>query len=258
MGLRRLRYVVLIAFLCVDLAVVSVSAYSPHHPSFVHARLQADAGDIPGALITARSIRDHWWRALTLIHIADLQTTTGDPAGAARSLTEARAAALSIGEGPWRDRTLSDIARAQVTAGDIPGALTTVRSIRIVDSRAEILGSIATAQTQAGDISGALITARSIGNDASRARALVSIAEAQEKAGDLGGAARSTIDALIAARGIAEANDRGRVLSRIAIVRAKFGDIPGALAVAWRIRDDEHRTRALAGIAEAQEKADDP
>ena len=235
------------------------------------ARVQAKAGDIAGALSTARSIGEDRPRAWALNAVAKVQAKVGDIAGA---LSTAR----SIGEGRPRAWALNAVAEAQARAGDSHGAarsiaeaLSTARSISDTVDRVFSLHHIAEAQAKAGDSHGAarsiaeaLSTARSIGEDWQRARALNAVAEAQARAGDSHGAARSIAEALSTTRSIGEDWQRAIALSDIAGVQARAGDSHGAarsiaeaLSTARSIASAAFRTSALGAIAKAQAKAGD-
>ena len=125
------------------------------------AEAQAAAGDIEGALASARSIEESVYvRAQALIAIAGAQAAAGDIEGALAS-------ARSI-----EDLEPTELERHYQSAHEIKDALAT--------QRAEALRTIAEAQAAAGDIEGALASARSIEESVySRAEVLIAIAKAQ-------------------------------------------------------------------------------
>ena len=205
---------------------------------------QAQAGDIAGALRTAGRNDDASWRAGALRRIAKAQAQAEDIAGALRT-------AGRIDEAYSRAGALGDIAEAQTQAGARVTFADAVQAAGRVDDtfwRGLALRGVAEAQARAGDIAGALRTAGRI-DDVSRGFALGGIAEAQAQAGDIVGALR------MAGR-IDDASSRDGALDSIAEAQARAGDIAGALRTAGRI-DDVSRGFALGGIAEAQAQAGD-
>ena len=216
---------------------------------------QAQAGDIAGALRTAGRIDEAYSRAGALGDIAEAQTQ----AGARVTFADAVQAAGRVDDTFWRGLALRGVAEAQARAGDIAGALRTAGRIDDV-SRGFALGGIAEAQAQAGDIVGALRMAGRIDDASSRDGALDSIAEAQARAGDIAGALRTA--------GRIDDVSRGFALGGIAEAQARAGDIAGALRTVGRIDDalrglalggfaDGLRGLALGGIAKAQAQAGD-
>ena len=215
MGLQTLATVILSAALCADWAVFPVSATTIFPDTVARARMQVEAGDIHGALTTARSMDTLWWRARTLLHISKAQSQSDDSHAAAEVIAEALAAARGIAYDKERDWILGQIVFQKADWGDIHDALDIARGIGGEFERGSALGVIAEAQANAGDISGALNTAGTIAGHMSPAWALVDIAKAQAKTGDPDGAARSIAEATVAARRIADASDRGRELGAL-------------------------------------------
>ena len=142
------------------------------------AEVQAKAGDIQGALATARGVESEYLRASVFADIAEAQAKAGD-------IQSALATARGVESESSRARAFADIAEAQAKAGDARGAAQSLsdaraaaRGVEPESSRARVFADIAAAQAKAGDIQGALATARGVESESSRARAFADIAEA--------------------------------------------------------------------------------
>ena len=208
------------------------------------APVQAEAGDIGGALSTAQSVTDSRTRDDILHSISSVQAGAGDIDGAL-STTQ------SIADSRTRDRALHGIASVQASAGDVAGAFATVRSIDSSFYRAHAKLSIAAAQAETGDIHGAFTTTRSIEQPIPHAGALRVIASAQAETGDVE-------DAFSTVRSINLADARANALSEIATVQAAAGDtassrdsFAAALSVASSISSPDSRAGVLHAIAVA-------
>ena len=196
---------------------------------------QAEAGDVDGALATARSIDSAEARARSLCAV---RTKAGNFDGAL-------AAARDIGNEWRRSNALLDIALARTKTGDIDGASAVARGIDDERCRSDALCDIALAQAEAGDIGGALATARSIDSEETRAWALCA---AQAEAGNLD-------NALDAAQDIDDELDLFDALGHIALAQWRAGNMGDALATARGIGDEFYRDLALRDISSAQTKA---
>ena len=170
--------------------------------------------------------------------IAATQMEAGDLRGAL-------ATARNIEAPGNRDSALIAIAGAKARAGDLEGALATARSVGDVWRRSSTLEDIATWQAGAGDLEGALATAGGIADWGCRARALGRIAGALARSGDAAGAAESITDAVSAARKILHVPDRLRTFARIAGATAEAGDIDEALAMVRDFEGAHIRAYAL-------------
>lgn len=256
----------------------------------VIAGLQAEAGEVFGAVRTIRGIDVPSWRvgeifpatetrASWLAKLAKAQADSGDTAGAKASFaiavedTEAiRDADLGKLRDIVRNGALRDIAKYQAEAGFVTEARRTAHKIEDANRRASALGDIAAAQARVGDIAGAIETARGIEEDGSRRHAFGEIAVAQAEAGDIAGARLSAggayyplariIETQIAsgdfsgaresARGIEDSRLRNARLVDIAGAEARAGHLARAIAAAREIEDAFSRARAFAEIAQAQ------
>ena len=194
------------------------------------ARVQADVGDLAGALATAARISDDYTKMQTYPYIARAQARAGDIAGAKMT------AALPVFEQFFLSDIHADIARAEARAGDIAGARET----------------IALAKERAARIS----------DHYDKSMAYSGIAEEQAKAGDIAGARQSITLAEEAAARISERYASLTLLNRyfaysaIAVAQAQAGDIHGAKVTLVSVRFD-FTPEAYGAIAEAQVRAGD-
>ena len=216
---------------------------------------QVRAGDVEGALATARSIEGSpSLQVEVLVDVAGLGASArveevGDVEGAKEILHLALAATRRIEDADRRSELLfdlglsiEDIATAQAEAGDIESALFWIRFLDEIGDdgylRSRALATIATTQARAGDVEGALATARSIeGPPSLQVEVLVDVAglgaSARVNAGDIEGA-RETLDlALAATRRIEDTDPRafislGQPIEDIATAQAEAGDVESA------------------------------
>ena len=223
---------------------------------------QAGAGDIPGALATARRLEQDMERVRARGKVTNPEEIGVFGPGGFAVLH--RATALGM------------IAKAQLEAGDLRGGAATTQ--RIDDYRvwaqgfsdievAGVLASIAEAQAKAGDdssaertFSHALAVATGIDDEEtwhSRACALAVVAASQARIGNHEEARQSFSDALTAAHEFQEEKDRDRVLECIAIEQAKSGEVQAAWATVGKVHYGNYLARAVGGIAEAQREAGD-
>ena len=86
-------------------------------------RAQAEAGDVVGALVTARSIPDDGVRELALANVVAVQAEAGDESGALVTAGE-------IEDSYFRAQAMSDIGIARAKRGDFVGAWVAVWKIR--------------------------------------------------------------------------------------------------------------------------------
>lgn len=174
------------------------------------AHLQARAGDIPGALATARSIpalrradfpgpSDGFYDAVkpvALAMIASVQAAAGNRAGASTTLGEAEAIARPITADDQKLIAMGVIAmqRAELGQADavraIVGRCRTLAIAQAEPRRSRVLLMLAAARIKAGDEPGALELIDAIRDypGLEKARGLTTVAEHREKAGDMRGA----------------------------------------------------------------------
>ena len=166
-------------------------------------RMQAELGDVKGALVTARSIPAGNARGRSLAVVADVQSVAGDLAGALRT-------AESIEHTYFRIQAMYSIGVARAGKGDIAGAWDAVGEIvgiwdRARDGKAgsrdvtifqaDTVGAIVDAHLTAGRFGDALEATEGMSDDFAFVEARAAIANAQIAAGRLN-AARVTADAM--------------------------------------------------------------
>ena len=231
-------------------------------------RSQAEAGDIAGALKSARQISDVSTRALALVEIArseaaeedekwakvtlsealrtvermetgyprflalttiaEMQAAAGNRPNAATTLAAALRVAEKMDDGTSLALALSQISRSQAKSGDIVGALKTIKKIDDERWVASALSGVAQARASAGDITGALQTAKQVNNEFSLASTLSDIGRAQAETGDIIGAKNTFAEALRAAVQADTAYSRVVALTTVARSQAAAKDIIGA------------------------------
>ena len=223
---------------------------------------QAGAGDIPGALATARRLEQDMDRVRARGKVTNPEEI--GVLGAGGFAAAHRAEALGM------------IAKAQLEAGDIRGGAATAQRIDhyrvwaqgFSDLRvAWVLASIAETQAKAGDessaertISHALAVATGIDDKetwSSRACALAVVAASQVRIGSHEESRQSFSDALTAAHEFQDEADRDRALECIAIEQAKSGELEAAWSTEGKIHYGNYAARAIGGIAEAQRETGD-
>jgi tetratricopeptide (TPR) repeat protein len=245
------------------------------------AEAQAQAGDIGRALKTADLIRSDETQVSAQIAIARVQLTSGDLAGAKKTLASAQeSSVLSKRDEFSKSHEQQAIAYAQVEAGDIDGAKNTLTSAQkqadlftdqSLKSGAQL--AIAKAQLNAGDIAEAEKTLASAiktayliqqymaktGGWLAITTAQLAFAEAQIRSGDIAGARKTLASALKTADLIEDSFTYPGVASRetqeqlkIAKAQAMCGDIVGAQETADLIQDANYKRWAQSAIAEAK------
>ena len=210
-------------------------------------RIQAETGDVEGALATAEPIGVSEERARALADIARVQAGTGDAAGA---LDTARRV-----EDPYFGMVaMHYIGTALAEAGDILAAWNAVRAIGDIWRRdkegrtgsrdrtilqEDTVGAIVAAHIAAGEIKAALDAAEDMTDALAFVEAHAAIARAQTAAGELD-AARASADKVCAAHP-RYADRCVELLAVLAVARAEAG----------------HDERAKAGLSMAQAVAED-
>jgi RNA polymerase sigma factor (sigma-70 family) len=249
--------------------VLGLSGACEYQRSGVHqqvAAAMARAGDIPGALATARAIDQAGLGPLdrptvtippALAVIATEQAKAGDRGAAGATLREAIELVRKLPEGDGPAGLFRQVAEAAAAVGDLDLAREAVAAIDNETDKAPALVAIARAQAKSGDKAAALETLREAGTSVGgiRARrffsnddparnkedALRQIATAQAEAGDVAGA-------LLMADAVGDEGARAELLGEVARIQARAG--AAALAWASRLRSPEARASALAGVAE--------
>lgn len=205
--------------------------------------IQADSGDFPAALQSAKSIGDEHQTVLILKHIATVQIEKGDIAGA-------RSTAAAIRDDYHKAVVFGHLAENQAKHGDIREALTTADVIKNPTYRDQALQGIVTAQTTAGRFSDALKTVSAIRDPKEKAWALQVIGVGQAEGGKIQDAETTiaTIEDPVA---------HARILAAFALSKAKSGDIEAAREIASKISSPTLKDWAIQLIAIAQAKRGD-
>ena len=217
-------------------------------PELVQA--QAEAGDVAGALATARTLpgdESTGKRVQALAHVAAVQAATGDEPGAL-------ATAGAIGSQHYRMGAMRHIGAARAERGDVAGAWAAVREIQdeiwhnprlrddtdgrgVTLAQAAIIGAIAHAHVARGELeeASAAIRAEEMEDDFTYLEVRAAVAKARVAAGPLD-AARGWVDALCE---VAEPDAYGRCAEALA-------DLAAALSAAGRA--DASREVALRAL----------
>jgi len=174
------------------------------------------AGDIDGALATARMIEDPWLHLIALAQIAQPLIAAGEHAALQAPIREALTTVKSLTDGgyPRAGGVLFVVAQVQLVAGDIAGARATARMPEAAPFQALTLPLIAWVQAKTGDRAGAEATLREV----------------------------PTSPELTSP-------DKDAGLRFVALVQSSMGDVQAALATAERIEDPGKRVEALVDIA---------
>ncbi len=227
------------------------------------AAIQAQSGDVQGALSTAASIKGPATRAHALARIVDARLRADDPAGSdellQRALTLARsakpgvtkaivlceiAAALILADNkpearaaleaafasassgrrmPQESAIFETIARTQARAGDMARALTTTE--RAAESvRSLLVHDILAAQAEAGDAAQATTTARSFRDPQLRIAGLIGIVGAQTASGNVVDANETLRLIIDAARTLPDTDFRAHSLGAVAAAQVRLGN----------------------------------
>jgi len=163
------------------------------------ARERADAGDITGAIKTVNGIVYEYFKATSLMGIANAQATAGERDQARASFRQAIATANEIKiHDALRERAgsfyfnasecLRTIAFVQAKAGFAAEAVETAETIADPKWKNGALAQIAMAMAKRGDIKPAVQLLDKIDDESARAQALEDVAEGQAAAGDIEGA----------------------------------------------------------------------
>ena len=252
------------------------------------ARIQAEAGDVQGALETATQISSNQAKGDALASIRKVQEQAGDREGEFRTRKLALEDDLSSWNRGRRNKAVVALAIALAEKGDIQGALDTVTDIRPhpmstdllsfeKQDQADALIDIAYTQAKNGDSTGALKTARSIESlqlpadhlhaiprtlNGKLQTAFRMIATAQVSAGDVEGA-KQTVSLIHGYKPDGVYGERGDntnialALEEIVKGQADAGDVEGALHTVNTISIEGIRDNSVDAIVTAQLKAGD-
>jgi tetratricopeptide (TPR) repeat protein len=217
------------------------------------ATLQANLGDVAGALRTVDRIQDGDEREGSLRDIVTEVARNGN-------IRYAMELAASIKSRFNNAFALQRIAEAQADDGDFEGALATVGSIsRSGSSKTEALGWIADKMVDRQDramaqpvLKQAAQAASQISDAPERARYLGGIARRQAEANDRQGAVDSIRQALHAIDEVSDMEERNGPFLSLAEAQAQVGDVEGALKSTAAMSSDFYQDRAYFQIAKSQ------
>ena len=210
---------------------------------------QAKAGDIEGAIETARGIGSALFYASALREIAIAQARAGHISEAIETIRriddpddqmEALKHFSAVQSGP----------AAAIASHTLNAALEAIEEIRDEKNLSEEAWRSVMELAEAGDFTTAVQGAREIGDPSWRSWALQEIATGQANARDFPAALNS-------AGGISKTLYRSWAYRDIAIAQAEAGQIDAALDTAQRIEDPEDSEQALAAIDEQKEQRGD-
>jgi tetratricopeptide (TPR) repeat protein len=210
------------------------------------------------ALEMATKVEDATLRAAALDDVAEVQAEMGDLAGA-------MATAMRMPERARRPMRLRWIARDLARSGQFPLALRAANSLPETAGDAQLrafaLADIALAQAGARQFAQSLATAATIEQADIGAGTLADIAAEQEKAGGAPAAARTFSAALEMARGLAGPRERASALARVAERLTVTDEGAGrqafarALAAAGGVEEPSFRMAVLVEIGQGQARA---
>ncbi len=207
---------------------------------------QAQAGDIEGAIETARGIGSSLFHASALREIAIAQAGAGQISEAVETIRriddpDDRMVALkhfsAVQRGP----------AAAIASHTLNAALEAIEEIRDEKSVSEQAWKNVMSLAGAGDFTTAVQAAREIGDPSWRSWALQEIATGQAGAGDFPAALHS-------AGGIGKPLYRSWAYRDIAVAQAEAGQIDAAMDTARRVEDTEDKEQAFAAIEKQKEQ----
>jgi hypothetical protein len=228
------------------------------------AGIQAQSGDVRGALATSNAIKDGTSKAYALTRIASARADTVDdaavrelldralitarrakPTGAtpavlceiahgyvlrgelpqARSaLDQAYAIATSKRGRRYSAPTMERIARLRARTGDVADALTIAAGVHDSSARALLVHDILAVQAENDDVAGAIRTAATLGDARLQVAALFGIVGVQMTSGDVQGARTSLKRVLELARDTSDPGFRSHSLGAVAAAQVELGD----------------------------------
>jgi tetratricopeptide (TPR) repeat protein len=162
------------------------------------AAIQAQSGDVHGALATSAVIKDGTSKAYALTRIASVRTDTPDDAAVPDLLNRAWTAARRAKPSTATAAVLCEIAEAFVVRGDtsqaraaLDQALSIATGKRAVRTSSATIEKLARVRARTGDIAGALLVAERVADGSSRALLIHDVLAAQAETGDVDGAIKS-------------------------------------------------------------------
>jgi tetratricopeptide (TPR) repeat protein len=176
------------------------------------------------AFALSRTARTGETKVIVLCEIAETYLLLSDPAAAVTALDAAFSSAKTIGQA-HRDSTLLEIiARTQARAGALSKALETAEHVPSGSARALVVHDILAARAEAGGAAEAIAIARSFGDPQLRIAGLFGIVGAQTAGGDSAGANQTLELILDAARSAEDPDYRAHSLGAVAAAEVRLGD----------------------------------
>ena len=246
-------------FILVRLAALSLETPAEQGEALaglVHAELAR--GDLKEAERELERIQDGYWRAVTLIKLADYQRGKDRRKLALAALGAATAAATKAKDNPESKNLFREISVRRNAMGDGIGAVATAKRIpdkrQMIDALLEIgrpdLEDPSSKGNKAALVEASRQTLTIRDNETEVARLLLIIGEAQTRLGDAKQADKTLAEAR---RMILEKEFTGReqALAELAAAETQAGDQTRAMILVRSIADPERRVRALGSGARA-------
>lgn len=208
------------------------------------AAVEAEAGDLDGALTTIKALRDHD-RPNALAQVAAALARRGDPrVGQVVGM-------LGDADPTGRSLALGAIARAQAGAGRYAEALATLEKAGDEQVRVEFCAEVAEIQARAGDAKAAHATIASLPAEPQRDLAYTRVVLAELDRDEI-------VEAKLMAAKVAGATHRAQLLRAIAAAEARAGRFDDARRTADSIPEGERERReAFHILAQALARAGD-
>jgi hypothetical protein len=210
----------------------------------------AQRGDIDVVTEVAQALDDGFYRAMTLVRLADLQVKVGQPALAEQTFERIRRLAGELGGERDRDLELMSLTPSQAHSGDVAGASQTIAHMKRESLRRQALGLIAGALASRGNLAGARDVAAAIPEGPSRDNARWLVVIAQTEDGNLAGAREL-------AGAMTDERLKSKSLVAIAVAQVKEGDFRGAQETVGTIPSEVHRRSAFMTVARVQTRRGD-
>ena len=236
-------------------------------------KLQAEIGDLAGALSTAKQVPDEVDRVRAMVEasIGHIESTDGlASAAVVKALTDAYTEVIKIdGRQSEVGQTLIDIGRAQANAKDDVGAResgvpfapafnfarTSLLSAEFKE-RDDTLAALAAAQVLSGDRVQAMNIVRAIEDEARGSMALASVARALSETSDVDAARPLFRLAFEDAVKTVNEKSRNEILRHILLEQTRAGLFNETFTTAGSIKNREAQSRALLAMANVLIEAD--
>jgi len=209
--------------------------------------IQAQIGDVPGALASAEKMWDSSQRLFILKEIASVRKKANDHVGMQKTLeTAVTVALIALKENKKRydflnDSSLDEVAILQAKMGEITGALVSAQKIKSVANRSQIMQRVAVIQT--------------LNDDTRNARETVAKAWSQRSETSSNDGKERVLQEI--ANLTKQDTDTREDLDECAIDLAQHGDITASLKASEKIRDKIERIGVLCQIVALQKQRGD-